>query len=227
MPRWSSPPSTRGDRGSTISACAIPQQALVIPNPLQPAFAKPSVDVTGERSGVAFVGSYNERKNPGALLRAAAATPEIEVTMQGRGPLEEELRDLTRELGLEARVTFAPFVHPRKHVKAVIGVMSSAELVCLPSRSESFGLVMIEALAAGAPVVGFGPTLREISERTGIDVGEPVDDPTPENVAAAIEAVRSRSWDRERLRKAALAEFSAESVARRYAKLLRSAARPR
>ena len=204
-----------------------PEQALVIPNPLQPAFAKPSVDVSGERSGVAFVGSYNERKNPGALLRAAAAMPEVEVTMQGRGPLEDELRDLTRELGLEARVTFAPFVHPRKHVKAVIGVMSSAELVCLPSRSESFGLVMIEALAAGAPVVGFGPTLREISERTGIDVGEPVDDPTPENVAAAIEAVRTRSWDRERLRKAALAEFSAESVARRYAKLLRSAARPR
>ena len=204
-----------------------PEQALVIPNPLQPAFAKPSVDVSGERSGVAFVGSYNERKNPGALLRAAAAMPEVEVTMQGRGPLEDELRDLTRELGLETRVTFAPFVHPRKHVKAVIGVMSSAELVCLPSRSESFGLVMIEALAAGAPVVGFGPTLREISERTGIDVGEPVDDPTPENVAAAIEAVRTRSWDRERLRKAALAEFSAESVARRYAKLLRSAARPR
>ena len=99
--------------------------------------------------------------------------------------------------------------------------MRGAELVCLPSKSESFGLVMIEALAAGAPVVGFGPTLREIRDRVGIDVGEPLDDPTPENVAAAIESVRSRSWDPEGLRKAALSEFSAESVARRYAKLLR------
>lgn len=208
-------------QGSDELGLTYPEQALVIPNPLQPAFAKPDLGVGGARRGVAFVGSYNERKNPGVLLRAAVLDPDLELTMQGRGPLEEELRGLTDELGIGDRVTFAPFVHPRKHVKAVIGVMSSAELVCLPSRSESFGLVMIEALAAGSPVVGFGPTLAEIRDRVGIDVGEPLDDPTPENVAAAIEAVRSRSWDRERLRRAALAEFSAASVARRYARLLR------
>ena len=101
---------------------------------------------------------------------------------------------------------------------------SSAELVCLPSHSESFGLVMIEALAAGSPVVGFGPTLEEIRDRVGIDIGEPLGDPTPDNVAAAIESVRSRPWDRAALRRAALAEFSAESVARRYSKLLRQVA---
>jgi glycosyltransferase involved in cell wall biosynthesis len=80
---------------------------------------------------------------------------------------------------------------------------------------------MIEALAAGSPVAGFGPTLREIRDRLGVDVGEPIDEPTPENVAAAIEAIRSRSWDRRRLRRAALAEFSARSIAARYARLLR------
>ena len=121
---------------------------------------------------------------------------------------------------------FAPA--PRENVLphgiayTLIDVMRGAELVCLPSLSESFGLVMIEALAAGAPVAGFGPTLREIGELLGIDVGEPIDDPTPDNVAAAIESIRSRTWDRERLRRAALSEFSAASVARRYARLLRS-----
>lgn len=202
-----------------------PEREVVIPNPLQPAFADPDLSVAGERRGVAFVGSYNERKNPGALLRAAAALPELELTMQGRGPLEEELHSLAAELGIADRVEFAPFIHPRKHVGAVIDVMRSAELVCLPSSSESFGLVMIEALAAGAPVVGFGPTLSEIRDRVGIDVGEPLGEPTPENVAAAIESVQSRSWDREQLRKAALAEFSAASVARRYARLMRSVGR--
>ncbi len=213
------------DLGTGELGLRYPERALVIPNPLQPAFAGSKVEIGGARRGVAFVGSYNERKNPGALLRAAASLDGLEVTMQGRGPLEDQLRELTEELGLSDRVTFAPFVHPRKHVKAVIGVMSSAELVCLPSHSESFGLVMIEALAAGSPVVGFGPTLEEIRDRVGIDVGEPLGDPTPENVAAAIEAVRSRSWDRAGLRRAALAEFSAETVARRYSKLLRSVAR--
>lgn len=210
------------DLGQAELGLRYPERALVIPNPLQPGFAEPGIEVSGRREGVAFVGSFNERKNPGALLRAAAATPGLWVTMQGRGPLEDELRALTAELGIGDRVEFAPFVKPKLHVAAVIDVMRGAELVCLPSLSESFGLVMIEALAAGAPVAGFGPTLNEIRDRLGIDVGEPIDDPTPENVAAAIAAIRERSWDRERLRRAALSEFSAASVARRYAKLLRS-----
>ena len=198
-----------------------PERALVIPNPLQPGFAASGIDVSGERRGVAFVGSFNERKNPGALLQAAASLPHLEVTMQGRGPLEEDMRALSAELELTDRVTFAPFVKPRLHVAAVIEVMRTAELVCLPSLSESFGLVMIEALAAGSPVAGFGPTLTEIRDRLGIDVGEPITDPTPENVAGAIEAIRGRSWNRAQLRRAALSEFSAPSVARRYATLLR------
>ena len=38
----------------------------------------------------------------------------------------------------------------------------------LPSRSEAFALVIIEALAAGTPVAGYGPTLVEIRDRLGI-----------------------------------------------------------
>ena len=64
-------------------------------------------------------------------------------------------------------------------------------------------------------------TLNEIRDKLGIDVGEPLDEPTPENVAAAIESVRSRTWDRAALRRATLEEFSAQSVARRYAALMR------
>lgn len=199
-----------------------PGRTEVIPNPLQTAFAAPDVEVSGPRSGIAFVGSFNARKNPGAVLEAAALIGDVEVVLQGRGGLEPELRGRASELGLGDRVQFAPYVKPPRHVDAVISVMAGAEVVCLPSLSESFGLVMIEALAAGTPVAGFGPTLREIRDRVGIEVGAPIDDPSPETVAAAIESVRSRSWDREELRSAALAEFSARSVARRYAKLLRA-----
>ena len=209
------------DLGPAELGLRYPERALVIPNPLQPGFAERAIDVGSRREGVAFVGSFNERKNPAALLGAAAAIDGLRVTMQGRGPLEDELRARAGELGIADRVEFAPFVKPKLHVAAVIEVMRGAELICLPSLSESFGLVMIEALAAGTPVAGFGPTLREIQDRLGIDVGEPIDDPTPDNVAAAIAAIRDRRWDRERLRQAALSEFSATAVARRYARLLR------
>ncbi len=157
-----------------------PERAIVITNPVQPAFADPALDVAGERRGIAFVGSFNDRKNPQSLLRALATMPGLELTLQGRGPIESELKELAGELGIADRVGFAPFLGHRKHVGAVIDVMRSAELLCLPSRSEAFALVIIEALAAGTPVAGYGPTLVEIRDRLGIDIGEPIFDPTPE-----------------------------------------------
>jgi glycosyltransferase involved in cell wall biosynthesis len=212
------------DLGSGELGLRYPQRALVISNPVQPAFADPDLRIDGRRRGIAFVGSYNDRKNPQALLRALASTPGVGLTLQGRGPIESELRSLARELAIEDRVEFAPFLGHRKHVAAVVEVMRSAELLCLPSRSESFALVIVEALATGTPVAGYGPTLVEIRDRLGIDVGEPIFDPTPDNVAAAVEAVRSRSWDRPALRRAALAAFAPAVVARRYARLIRTVA---
>jgi glycosyltransferase involved in cell wall biosynthesis len=212
------------DVGREELGMRYPERAVVIHNPVQPAFADPALEVGGERRGIAFVGSFNDRKNPQSLLRALAAMPGLELTMQGRGPLEAELRELASELGVTDRVGFAPFLGHRKHVNAVIDVMRSAELLCLPSRSEAFALVIIEALAAGTPVAGYGPTLVEIRDRLGIDIGEPIFDPTPENVVAAIEAVRSRRWDRERLRRATLGEFAPSAIARHYAKLIRAVA---
>ena len=198
-----------------------PDRAEVINNPVQAAFADPRLRIDGDRKGIAFVGSFNDRKNPQSLLRAVATLPGLELTMQGRGPLEEDLKELTTELGIGDRVHFAPYLKQSEHVDAVIDVMRSAELLCLPSRSEAFALVILEALAAGTPVAGFGPTLTEIRERIGIDIGEPIFDPTPDNVAAAIESVRSRSWDRAALRRAMLGAFSPAVVAGRYASLLR------
>jgi glycosyltransferase involved in cell wall biosynthesis len=209
------------DVGREELGMRYPDRALVINNPVQPAFADPALDVGGERRGIAFVGSFNDRKNPQSLLRALAAMPGLELTMQGRGPIEADLRKLAGELGIADRVEFAPFLGHRKHVGAVIEVMRAAELLCLPSRSEAFALVIIEALAAGTPVAGYGPTLVEIRDRLEIDIGEPIFDPTPANVAAAIEAVRSRRWDRERLRRATLAAFGPPAIARQYARLMR------
>ena len=204
---------------------SYPERAPVIPNPVQPIFADPSQDISGPREGVAFVGSFNPRKNPESLVRAAALDPGMRLTMQGRGPEKERIEALVAELGMGDRVSFPPFSGKRRHVRDVAEIMRSAELLCLPSFSESFALVIVEALAVGTPVAGFGPTLVEIQERLGIEIGEPIFDPTPENISTAIESVRTRSWDHEGLRKATLAEFSTPAVTRRYSRLLRSVGR--
>lgn len=201
-----------------------PDRQEVIPYPLQDAYLE-DFDVEGERSGVLFLGSLNERKNPIALLEAMAAIPGEPVTFAGEGAEEERLRERTAELGLAERVSFVGHQDPEVHVERMRDLVRGARALCLPSRSESFGIVMIEALAAGTPVVGFGPTFSEIRERAGIEIGEPVWEGTAEEVGAGLERVLAGSWNRRELRRAALAGFSPRTIAGDYARLARSVAR--
>jgi glycosyltransferase involved in cell wall biosynthesis len=202
-----------------------PERQLVIPYPLQDAYLE-RIDLDEPRSGVLFLGSLNARKNPRALLEAIAAIPGEPLTFAGEGAEEPALRERAAELGIEQRVSFVGHQDPEVHVARMRELVRSARVLCLPSRSESFGIVMIEALAAGTPVVGFGPTFSEIRERTGIEIGEPIWEGTPEEVGGGLERVLAADWDRRALRRAALRRFSPRTVAHRYAHLVRELAGP-
>ncbi len=200
-----------------------PERQAVIPYPLQDAYME-RIDLSGPRSGVLFLGSLNARKNPRALLEAVAEIPDLPLTFAGEGDEEPALRERAAELGISARVSFIGHQDPEVHVARMRELVRSARVLCLPSHSESFGIVMIEALAAGTPVVGFGPTFSEIRERTGIGIGEPIWEGTAAEVRAGLESVLASEWDRRALRGAALAEFSPRSVAHPYAELARELA---
>ena len=203
-----------------------PERTAVIPYPLQKAYTKDFEMVpASERSGVVFLASLNERKNPIALLEAIARMPGERVTFAGEGDEEQRLRDRAEELGIADRVEFVPHMRTTIHIKRMRKLVRNARVLCLPSLSESFGIVMIEALASGTPVVGFGPTFTEIRDRLGIDIGEPVWDGTPEEVQAGLESVLGREWKRDQLRKRTVARYSVESIASEYARLVRKVAR--
>ena len=66
------------------------------------------------------------------------------------GPREEKrIRQMVDDLGLTQRVTF---IEPQKHEK-LVNWYQAADVVIMPSKSESFGLVALEASATGVPVV--------------------------------------------------------------------------
>jgi glycosyltransferase involved in cell wall biosynthesis len=197
-----------------------PERQEVIPYPLQRAYLE-RIDVERPRRGVIFLGSLNERKNPIALLEAVARFDDLPLTFAGEGSEERRLRARAEELGITERVTFVPHQDPAVHVTRMRELVAGSELLCLPSRSESFGIVMIEALAAGTPVVGFGPTFDEIRTRIGIDIGEPVREGTPDEVREGIGRVLARPWDRSRLRGGAVGAFSPATIAAAYARLVR------
>jgi D-inositol-3-phosphate glycosyltransferase len=104
------------------------------------------------------------------------------------------LVSLVDELGLHDRVIFVP---PRPH--ELLSTYYRAADVCLvPSRSESFGLVALEAAACGTPVVASDVGgLRSLIDhgRTGFLV----EDPTPESFAAWVRQILAEPLLAERL----------------------------
>ncbi len=89
------------------------------------------------------------------LLRAMPAVlleiPEATLAIGGQGPLRKELEYLAETLGIHSRVRFLGYVEEER----LSSLMSAADLFVLPTvLMEGFGLVTVEALACGTPVVG-------------------------------------------------------------------------
>jgi glycosyltransferase involved in cell wall biosynthesis len=116
-----------------------------------------------------------------ALLEVRKAVPEARLVVAGGGPERERLADLCGELGLHEQVTWLGDVSR----EVVLDWMHKASVFALLSQYEGFSHVLLEALAAGLPVVastaGGNPELI----RDGVD-GTLV---SPGNAAAASAAV--------------------------------------
>ena len=119
------------------------------------AFAPPSSDRDRERFVIGFAGRLVPEKGPDLFLNAAAGLNGIELVVLGGGPMEEELREQARQLGLTGRVTFEGNIPSTEMPE----FYHRLDALVLPSRSrpnwmEQFGRVLIEAMACGVPVVG-------------------------------------------------------------------------
>jgi D-inositol-3-phosphate glycosyltransferase len=124
--------------------------------------ARARVGVATDKTVLLFVGRIQPLKAPDVLVRAAAAmvarTPSLRDTLQvvicggpsGSGLAHPHaLEDLAAELGVRDLVRFVPPVG-----RAMLADWYRAADVCVvPSYSESFGLVAVEAQACGTPVV--------------------------------------------------------------------------
>ena len=105
------------------------------------------------RFTVLFVGRFYRRKRVEILLKASAALraciPNLEVRLVGSGPCGRQLRGLAAALKLGSTVTFLGDVSRSQ----LIAEYHRADVFCLPSVQEGFGIVLLEAMAAGKPIV--------------------------------------------------------------------------
>lgn len=150
---------------------------------------------------VGFVGRMRYYKGLDYLLRAIARVPAAQLLLVGDGPLRRRLQRLARSLGIEGRVVFAGDVSDRE-LPACYRV---ADLFVLPSteRAEAFGTSLVEAMAAGLPVisteVASGTSWVNESGTTGLVV--PPSDAA--ELAAAIDRLREDPVLRSRMGTAA------------------------
>ena len=158
---------------------------------------------------VAYSGRLVHEKGVQDLLAAVPALrrrhPGLRVVVAGTGPAEAELRAQARALRLGRAVTFAGFI-PDADLAALV---AAADCAVVPSRYEPFGLVALEATAAGAPVaVADVGGLAEIvaDGRTGLRFAPG----TPAALAAAVDRLLTDPALGRRLAAAARAELATE-----------------
>jgi glycosyltransferase involved in cell wall biosynthesis len=127
------------------------------------------------------VASFKTGKRHDHLLRAFAACraedPSLTLTLAGDGVLRPEIEALVDELGVREAVTFLGIVQPSE----VPGIMAAHDVLVHPSAFETFGVVAVEALAAGIPVLitrcgGPELVLDGIEDAAGVMI-DVVDDP--------------------------------------------------
>ena len=167
-----------------------------------------------EKKRVVSVGSFKAQKNHKLLLQSLLkCNRDTQLMFVGDGDGRDELEQLAIDLGVADRVLFAGFQPDRTPF------YETADLFVLSSNYEGFGNVIVEALAAGTPVVSTdcpsGPA--EILENGKYGKLVPVGD--VDAMASAIDEALNEEVDKEFLKKRA-AYFSPERAADAYLSLL-------
>lgn len=183
----------------------------------------PAADRAGDGPVFLSIGRYAEEKNQRALVRAMGdvveAVPDSHLFVVGWGPLEDELRRTAAEQGVTDNVTITG------RVPSVHEYYALADAFVLPSLTEGLSVVLLEAMAAGLPVVG--------TDVAG--TGEAIEDGTtgyvvPPGSASALADAMARFGNEERRRRLGRnghervrEEFSIDSAVRSYLSVYRRA----
>ena len=129
----------------------FPGDYVLTPNGVEvERFAKAAPLDLGPGPSVLFLGRIERRKGLDVLIRAMAELDDLGATLvvAGTGPEESPSRSLAEGLGV--RVRFIGRIAERD----LPGIYRGTDVYCAPGVSgESFGIVLVEAMAAGAPVV--------------------------------------------------------------------------
>jgi len=165
---------------------------------------------------ILFVGRMTYQKGPDLLVEAIPDVlkdyPQARFIFVGDGDMKNHLTNRVQHLGVSHATRFTGFLHEDEK----IGLLKSCDAVCVPSRNEPFGIIVLEAWAAGKPVIAIhGTGAGEIvwHDVTGLKVYG-----YPNSIAWGVKSIFS-NFDKAREmgkngRQAAEKEFNWDKIAR-------------
>jgi glycosyltransferase involved in cell wall biosynthesis len=204
----------------------------VIPNgvdvtrfaPIPQSEARDRLRLQGDGPMVLYVGAITTSKGIGYLLRAyklllSGRSEPVQLILLGDGDYEQRARLLASELDIADSVTF---VGKRSNEEIPLW-MNACDLLVLPSLREGFGVVLVEAMACGKPLVATacGGPEDIVTPQTGILV-------PPANEAALAQALRDTLCDGTRflppvIRQRALDNYAYDTIAPQILSLYKQA----
>jgi glycosyltransferase involved in cell wall biosynthesis len=206
----------RGRRAADfVEANALARQVLIVSGSVDADRFRPHE--RAKEYDLVLVARHIKEKQPHLLLDIVAhlrhTHPDVRAALVGDGPLTAELEAQARRLGIEQNVCFLG------KLERVEQVLASSKLFVLTSATEGLAIAMVEAMAAGLPVLA--PDVGELSEllrdqENGIVI-------QPEKIEASAAQVSGLLDDQERLarmsaaaRERAVARNGIAAVERRW-----------
>jgi glycosyltransferase involved in cell wall biosynthesis len=209
---------------SRLSEAGIGKPVYVVPNPMPLEWQKkaegPLIEKElNETINILAVSRLEQGKGVDDLIEAMALLPDnYHLSIAGSGRQQDELVDRVRSLKLEGRVQFRGWVSGIEKQK----LFDQADIFCLPSRYDSFGMGYLEAMANGLPVVAYnwGPIADVVADN---QCGYLSEEYTPTALAESIKRLETYSA-REKMgreaKKWVLEQFSVSRIAKDIKKIL-------
>jgi glycosyltransferase involved in cell wall biosynthesis len=171
------PPSRRNPNIHWIFSTSLTERELRI-NAVQRTIS------SSKQFRIIIVARQEEAKGTDVLIRSLSlvrqVVPCVVLDVVGDGSAMPKFKKVADDLGLQNEITF----HGHVQHQQVIELLRQADLLCLPTESESFGKAILEALSCGLPVVT--TRLPVLVRLIGLRCGVLINERTPEALARAI-----------------------------------------
>jgi len=189
-----------------------------IPNPIF--ISKIPMNSSDKKENIIFFNGFNKSlgiKNLPMLLQAI----NINKSLYENFKLVAIVSNNAKEYIKKQKLKFEIEILGPQTWEQVVKLYNISKVLVVPSKSESFGLVYVEALAVGTPVIGFHKNIEEFQTVLKIDIGEPFDSDreSANQLSRKIQKVVSNTYDKDFMRKKVMEKYDWQSKIEEFSKI--------